>query len=309
MDLTLIISTRNRAQLLRQTLEKISAQKLGEIKWEVIVVDNGSSDGTRDVLVEMQKFLPLEIMEEPTPGKNRALNKAIKAAKGRLCVFTDDDIIPDPDWLNRLYKGYMRWPETKIFCGPVEPVFPSQYPSWIDAKRYKKTVEMAFVSFAPQCNEGLIVDLPFGPNLAIASSVFQDHSYDPDIGPAGKNYPMGSESELLKRLRDQGESIVFIPEAKVKHVICEQQFQKEWLCKRAFRFGWGKVEIEGSQFGIKCFVRISYTLFRDIFKEYIYCFQGKKRFLENQIIRTMHLWCYYGVLHGTIKRLCNSQSK
>jgi glycosyltransferase involved in cell wall biosynthesis len=74
-------------------------------KWDIVVADNGSLDGTAELLSAAEKRLPLVRVFEPRRGKSRALNAAIRSAEGGLLVFADDDIIPEPGWLSALYNA------------------------------------------------------------------------------------------------------------------------------------------------------------------------------------------------------------
>jgi glycosyltransferase involved in cell wall biosynthesis len=234
MDISLIIATRNRAELLEETLEYLAAVVVRNADWEVVVVDNGSEDETLAVVEAAKAFLPVIALSVPEPGQNRARNRALEIAKGDFIVFTDDDVIPDRNWLAELLAGAERWPDHNIFCGPIIPKFPSGIPDWL------KNLE-SIVKFQPQEHEGPLPGkiVPFSPNMAFRRKVFEKVRFSEQIGPAGPNYAMGSETELLRRLRAAGETPVFLPEAKVQHVIQEYQMDLSWLLGRKFRAGRG----------------------------------------------------------------------
>ena len=87
------------------------------LTYELLVVDNGTPAETEAALARVGAGLPLRLFVEPTRGKNRALNRAIPEARGALFVFTDDDVMVDPDWLLELVAGARRWPEHQVFGG------------------------------------------------------------------------------------------------------------------------------------------------------------------------------------------------
>src|SRR4029078_5463557 len=89
------------------------------------------TDATPAVLNRARSRLPLTILHEPKPGKNGALNRAIDAARGRLLVFTDDDVEPDSRWVAEYVAAADRWPADSIFCGPVIPRFSPETPEWL----------------------------------------------------------------------------------------------------------------------------------------------------------------------------------
>src|SRR5208282_4181753 len=102
MDLSVIIATHNRAPRMEKLLDAFCRLRIAPtVKWELIVVDNASKDGTPEVLSSevSRGRLPLVHLTEPLIGKTRALNRALKSARGALVVFTDDDVIPEKNWL------------------------------------------------------------------------------------------------------------------------------------------------------------------------------------------------------------------
>ena len=242
-DLSVLIATRDRAGSLARTLDSLVVQETLGLDWELLVVDNGSSDETRAVLARFGKTLPLFALAEPRPGKNRALNHALGHARGRLLAFTDDDVIASPRWLDSLVAAAGRWPEAAVFGGPIEPLFPPGTPAWL------RDPDFSFASEAfgakRKSVEGYTDALPFGANLALRSSVLEVLRFDEEIGPvAGVSYAQGSEYELLTRLRQRGERIVHVPDAQVAHVILPHQVELEWLFGRAERIGRGAARVK-----------------------------------------------------------------
>ena len=211
---------------------------------EFLVVDNGSDDDTRDVLNAFTTKLTLKFWSEPRPGKNRCLNQAIKQAIGELFVFTDDDVTPSPDWLQQYAAALTRWPEDQVFGGRIDLGFPPDAPDWIMQLRPPYST-YAFSDFDPGTAEGPTTRCPTGPNMAVAASVFQSHEFNPDVGPAGKSYAMGSETELLFRLRDAGHRFIYLPDAQVVHRIRNDQLSLTWLAGRAQRLGRGAARSAG----------------------------------------------------------------
>lgn len=236
VDISVCLATRNRASLLAQTLRCLAQQELDDTTLEVIVVDNGSSDETATVLAAARPTLPLVCLEEPVAGKNRALNRALDVAQGSLLVFTDDDVIPENHWLLELRRVADRWPNCAIIAGAIVPQFPDVAPQ---ALRTHRIAGPAYARFQPDAAEGPIDTLPFGPNCAVRSSVMKGCRFAEHMGPRGADYPMGSETELLRRLRRLGEKVVYAPRAKVQHIIREDQLSWRWLYGRAFRLGRG----------------------------------------------------------------------
>jgi len=241
MDISIIIATHNRAHLFRRTLESFEKLCTDGIEWELFVVDNASNDNgeTEKLLKEYESKLPMTVLSEPTPGKNRALNKAILLAKGSLFVFTDNDIIADTMWISSYWDAFLRWPSADIFGGRIQPLFPAKTPEYLLGDDFLFR-GMSFSEYLPKVSEGEPANIPMGPNMAIRATVFQQYSYLESIGPSGKQYPMGSETELIRRLINDGKKYVYVPASRVEHIIEAHQVTEQWLLQRAFRFGWGR---------------------------------------------------------------------
>jgi glycosyltransferase involved in cell wall biosynthesis len=239
-DVSVILATRNRADLLEQTLRHLARHELGSIACEVIVADNGSADRTPEVLRAAAGTLNLVSVTESKPGKNRALNRALPLARGRLLVFTDDDIVPEPGWIAELVAAAERWPDDAIFGGRILPIFPPGTPAWLERHWF---VGAAYAKYDLAQGEGPTKQLPFGPNFMVRASVMSGVQYEEEIGPRGEDYVSGSETELLLRLTRPGRRVIYVPRATVGHVVRPNQTEVDWLFGRSYRLGRCLVEL------------------------------------------------------------------
>ncbi len=241
-DVSVIIATRNRAGLLQETLGYLAGQEVGGLAWEVIVVDNGSADDTPAVLRSAAGGLPLVALHEARAGKNRAMNRALEAARGRLLIFSDDDVIPDRGWVAAMAAAAGRWSDCGIFGGPVTLAFPAGTPGWLEECAARDANLPVYLHAQA---EGPIADAPFGPNYAVRRALLEGLRFDESIGPtAGAAYAMGSETELLFRLmKRQGVKAVYVPAAAVRHVVQAAQLTAGSLLRRSFRSGRSAVRL------------------------------------------------------------------
>jgi len=235
--LTVLLATRNRAQILRDVLEAYCLVEAPSAGWKLVVVDNGSTDETHRVIDSFHGRLPLHFIVQPKLGKNCALNAGLEAVEGDLVVFTDDDAFPRPDWLIQLRQAADNHSAYSVFGGAVVPRWEVAPPSWIDWVHLGPTFTLTDPA---QPDAPIAPYLVFGPNMAIRANLFQSGvRFDPSIGPRGSDYPMGSETELLLRLDRQGHKAWHVGSAVVEHLIREEQLTTTWVFKRAIRYGRG----------------------------------------------------------------------
>lgn len=235
VDISVLIATYNGAERLARTLRAIEASP--STTWEVVVVDDGSSDDTPRVLAELARELPVRSLAQTNSGKSAALNRAMEIAKGGLFVFTDDDIEPSASWLDAYRAGAMRWPDSGVFAGPIDPIYPEVTPGWMRRDAY---AGWGFGRFRPPANgEEVLVPpwLPFGANFAVRASLMKGVQFDERIGPRREGYATGEDTELLERLRSRGVEMRYLPAASVQHRIHRQSLSPGWWRRRALSFG------------------------------------------------------------------------
>jgi len=219
MIVTVAICTWNRADSLRKTLASLVAATPPQGRWEVLVVNNNSTDHTHKVLDEFAALLPLRVILELRQGLSHARNAAVAAAAGRFMLWTDDDVLVDVNWLRGYEGAIARWPEASVFGGPIHPVFEGSPPDWLtegwrliaEAFAYRDMGETV-VALGP--GEGL----PFGANYAVRTALQRLHRYDPDLGRSGPSGALGEEVSVLEALLKTAEGW-WVPESKVLHRI------------------------------------------------------------------------------------------
>ncbi len=106
MDLSVVIATRNRAAKLEACLRSFDGVDAAGVRWELIVVDNGSSDGTPDAVRRIAAAAPweLKLVAEPSPGVSRARNRGAAASRGRILIFLDDDCYISPEFFRETLR-------------------------------------------------------------------------------------------------------------------------------------------------------------------------------------------------------------
>lgn len=241
--LTVLMATYNGAATLPKLLNGCLALRSPERGWNLVVVDNGSTDNTKHVVDAYVDQLPLHYLYETRRGKNAALNTGLafclKHLPTDLFVFTDDDITPAPDWLQNLVLCAEAHAEAAIFGGSIVPDWAEPPPEWL---LRLVPLGLSFGLTSVTLADGPVhPGLVWGANMAIRREVFDaGHRFSETVGPNGGDYAMGSEIELTRRLHLLGYQSWFCPAARVAHHIRAHQMSKDYALLRAWRHGRGK---------------------------------------------------------------------
>ena len=240
--ITVVIATRNGARTLPGVLDAYCKLIVPEGGWKLIVVDNASTDRSREIILSFQDRLPLTYLYEEKPGKNAALNTAIPQFDGDLVVFTDDDVFPRPGWLVSMRAAADSQPSYTIFGGVILPRWENPAPDWI---REWVPLDVVFGLTNPELTGGPTTHgRIFGGNMAVRADVFKrGFRFDVSIGPRGVNYAQGSEAEFVNRLGEHFYTAWHVQNAEVEHFIRQFQMQKSWILGRAIRFGRGQYRL------------------------------------------------------------------
>ncbi len=237
--LSIVLSTFNGAACLQEVLDGYLTCNRPSTAWELIIVNNGSTDNTEDIIRHFAGKLPLTLLRHDVPGKNGSLNYALSIAKGDLIVLTDDDAIPDIDFI-LAWEGILSEAENyDIFGGKILPRFPGPIPEFLEKNRQHFPALFAAIDLqhGPVDKHSI-----FGPNMAVRRRVFDGGlMFDEAIGPNSSQhyYMMGSESEFCDRADREGLKFWFNSKAIVTHIIRPHQMSREFVKARAFRHGCG----------------------------------------------------------------------
>lgn len=236
---TVLMATHNGAAWIERSLMSMTAVVPPPQGWKLIVVNNGSTDGTAAILHRFAERLPLQVLHRARPGKNAALNLGLKHIEGDLVAFADDDVLVDPHWLVQLTAAAHAEPGYAAFGGCIRPEWPRPPEQWI---LDWVPLGPAFVLTPPARRGPCPPESVWGPNMAVPAEVFRSgFQFDESIGPDGSTrYAMGSETSLTRRLAAAGQRCFHVPEAVVTHLIRPGQMTREWIVRRAFRAGRGK---------------------------------------------------------------------
>lgn len=234
MEASIVVCTYNRADSLRDTLAALRAQQaaLGR-EWEVIVVDNNSKDRTRGVVEALQRDWPLLRYEfEGAQGLSHARNHAIGCALGEVILFTDDDVLPEPEWLEATLDG-LKTHGADACGGYIAPIWESPPPAWLTERFY------GFLAVRTDRTDDYPINsetpTPFGANMAFRKTVFDRVGlFDTNRGRKGHVLASGEDGEMFERILAAGVKVIFLGGSRVHHKVESFRTTKRYF--RRWRF-------------------------------------------------------------------------
>lgn len=232
MNVTVAICTWNRSGLLDQTLARMGALNVPDgVTWELLVVNNNCTDGTDAVLAKHAAALPLARLFEPKPGLSNARNCAIDHARGELIVWTDDDVLVDPNWLVEYAKAAAAYPDAGYFGGTVDPWFAADPPRWVVRNLAALEGPFAVRQLGPGVRPLAAGEQVFGANMAFRTALLKGFRFDPALGRTGTGMLSGEETELIARLHRDGRHGVWVGPARVEHYIPAERLTAAYVWK------------------------------------------------------------------------------
>jgi len=244
--LTAIICTYNRADSLKRTLDSFRNQEALECEeaWELLVVDNNSSDHTRQVVKSFVATAKMNVryIFEPRQGKSYALNTGIANSNGQILAFTDDDVIVDKRWVASIIEAGSRYPH-EAFGGKVLPLWPDYIPPWIQANGpYSRPIVGGPIPSHDRGDEvreyGEGMWVPIGCNMFFRREVFDKYGgFRTDLGPHGDIYGTNEDCEIGFRLINNGERLLYYPKAIIYHPVPRSRLSQEYVLRYLWSAG------------------------------------------------------------------------
>jgi glycosyltransferase involved in cell wall biosynthesis len=229
--ITIAICTWNRCPLLRQTLERLTDIAASGVEWEVLVVDNNSTDQTQQVAERFRGVLPLRVVFEGRPGLSHARNRAMLEARGDYIAWIDDDVLVAEQWLGSLVAAIRRFPDADAFGGPIDPWFPTP-------------PEPAVLSAFPILAKGFCgldygqdetVLRPdqhiHGANMTFAARAIRGLRFDPALGTVAGSGLSGEDFEFLEQVRARGGTVRWVPAMRVSHYVDPSRMTVAYLSR------------------------------------------------------------------------------
>ena len=229
MKYSVVIATYNRASGLRDTLNSLAGLRPGG-DWEVIVVDNNSTDDTRAVVQDAAASFPapLHYVFESAQGRSPALNAGIRRALGDLVVTTDDDVRVEHDWLDRAGEALDRL-QCDYVGGRVLPIWEGPRPAWLPNHGGKHWAVIALLDYGDRPVE-FGARMPLGVNMAFRRAAFERAGvFDPHTGRRAGTLLGQEVREWCIRARAAGLRGFYAPELALRHIIPASRLTKRYF--------------------------------------------------------------------------------
>lgn len=233
VDITMLVCTYNRSSDLREMLETALTQETdGEFTYEVLVVDNNSTDDTRSVVEEFltRGYENIRYLFESRQGKSYALNTGLNFVSSPIFTICDDDFALPKDWIKNIFAAFKAYPEVSFVSGKVLPAWQGKAPSWLTPEHWSAIAltnygEKKF--YADENNQICLLACSF--RIADVKAV---GGYKPELGVT-KNQIGGIEDfEILTRLWKSGRRGIYLPHIWFYHKVssnrCTKKYHRLW---------------------------------------------------------------------------------
>ncbi len=233
---SIIVCTYNRASFLKETIDSILKNLSAKTNYELLIVDNNSTDNTLEIVSQYSRFSFIKYFLEKQQGLSFARNRGIREAKNEIIVFLDDDIDIDSgylDILDQLYKDA----NTYIVGGKVLP-YQTRMPDWL-SKKYQYLASVYDLGDQP-CQPTKLM----GANHTFRKELTQKVGlYNTSLGPIGNYKIGGDEDDFLLRAQKIGYKLLYHPDLIVYHKIANR-LNEPFIYRYANNIGRSQAKID-----------------------------------------------------------------
>jgi glycosyltransferase involved in cell wall biosynthesis len=239
--ISVVVCTYNRARSLARTLEHLRQTSVPrELSWELIIVDNNSSDDTREVIEGFARSCDFQVryLFEPKQGLSHARNTGIPQARGEIIAFTDDDACVSAEWLQELATTFRDFDCMAVGGKNIAVWGDIRRPEWLVTTGKYRLTSAPLLNFdfgdQPKRMEGPA----WGLNMAFKKAAFVKYGlFRTDLGVCGSGGFLAEDMEFGTRLIRGGETVMYSPGAVVFHPVDANRVTKEYYLSFYFRGG------------------------------------------------------------------------
>jgi glycosyltransferase involved in cell wall biosynthesis len=233
--ITAVVCTHNRAAFLGKCVRSLLKQTLSRELYEILIVDNGSTDNTREVIAEFAGEPGVRSVFEPVLGLSRARNRGWQEARGEFVGYIDDDATADEKWLeSALWSFKNADPKPEWVGGPIDLEWETSAPEWINDEL---SVPLGKLYWGDQPCWLTSQQRLGGGNSFFKKAVFEEiGGFDETLGRKPGGLLSGEETELQERFRDRGKGLYYHPGVNIRHFVSAERCRPAWFYRRYY---WG----------------------------------------------------------------------
>jgi glycosyltransferase involved in cell wall biosynthesis len=233
--ISVVICTRNRAALLEKAMASVVSQDFPGSAYEMVIVDNGSTDRTPQVVGEFQDRAQIRYIREERVGLCIARNTGWRAAEGRYVAFFDDDAIAGPGWLGAIQEAFEEdIPRTGVVGGRVYPIWELNRPSWL-ADEIAGSLTIIDWGLVAKVIKDIRREWLVGANMAVPKSVLTEvGGFHPWLDRVGANLLSSGDVFLQKEIMRRGFCCRYVPKIAIQHIVPASRLNQRWFLRRFF---------------------------------------------------------------------------
>lgn len=236
--ISVVICTHNRAGYLTRAIQSLVDQNAQKDKYEIIIVDNCSTDSTREVVEQFSNIVNIEYRYESKLGLSYARNNGWRNAKGKYIAYLDDDAIASPDWLNKILEVFETiTPKPGCVGGKIDPLWDAPRPKWLSDELVTALTVIDWAD-TPQTITDLNQKWLVGANIAFPADVLRCiGGFVSGLDRRGKNLLSSGDIYLEKQIQKAGYTCFYHPEILVRHLVPESRLTMRWFIRRYYSQG------------------------------------------------------------------------
>jgi glycosyltransferase involved in cell wall biosynthesis len=236
--LSVIVCTFNRSSYILKTLGYLNDQSAEPGDYEVLVIDNNSTDNTGTVcqnFISENSLSNFHYFLETRQGHTYARNRGITESKGTYISFLDDDAWVNRNYCKELITYFESNPGVMALGGKITPVYESVAPGWMSKYLWPL---VAGLDMGDKERAFKYSKYPIGANMAFKAEVFEDYGYfNTELGRRGKELEGGDEKDMVYRLKKDRKKVVYVPAIHVRHIIPDARLRISYIKGQAVGVG------------------------------------------------------------------------
>jgi len=232
--ISIVLCTHNRDGYLPSAIASILHQ--GETRWsyELLLVDNCSTDTTADIGKRLSKRGLLRYVHAPQLGLCHARNDGWRAARGEIVAYFDDDAIAEPGWLDAIADAFSQQPMPGVVGGKVIPMWEADRPAWLSDGI---SLSLTIIDWSPVAKDipDVRVEWLVGANMAMPRQVIEEvGGFDARLDRIGTNMLSGGDVYIQKQIIERGYRCHYRPDMAIRHLAAKARLNQPWFERRYY---------------------------------------------------------------------------